>query len=128
MSSQASTRNSKFIKASQEAIYRAFTDAGAMAAWLPPYGFVCEVHQMDARVGGNYRMSFTNFSTGNSHSFGGTYVELVGRESDTNADILIGGADNDTYYADSSDTISETATGGTLSDTNRLAFSVAALS
>ena len=58
-------------------IYRAFLDPDAMAKWLPPHGFTGKVHAMDARVGGSYRMSFTNFSTGNSHSFGGEYLELV---------------------------------------------------
>lgn len=66
----------RVIKASPEKIYRAFTDSNAMAAWLPPYGFLCVVHSMDVKPGGNYRMSFINFSTGNGHSFGGTYLEL----------------------------------------------------
>ena len=57
--------------------YRAFIDADAMAKWLPPFGFTCKVHQLEARVGGTFRMSFTNFSTGNGHAFGGTYLELV---------------------------------------------------
>ena len=57
-------------------VYRAFLDPDAMAKWLPPYGFTGKVHQSDARVGGSYRMSFTNFSTGSSHAFGGTYLEL----------------------------------------------------
>lgn len=60
-----------------EKLFRAFTDAGAMAAWLPPYGFTCTVHEMDARAGGRFRMSFTNFTTGHSHSFGGDYLEFV---------------------------------------------------
>ena len=68
---------SRVIKATPERIYRAFVDPDAMAKWLPPYGFTCKVHQMDARVGGSFRMSFTNFSTGNGHSFGGEYLELV---------------------------------------------------
>lgn len=58
-------------------IYRAFLDPAALAKWLPPHGFTCTVHELDARVGGGYRMSFTNFSTGHSHSFGGEYLELV---------------------------------------------------
>ncbi|MCW3126433.1 MAG: hypothetical protein JWO03_2091 [Bacteroidetes bacterium] len=66
----------RVLTASPEKIYRAFTDPAAMASWLPPYGFVCTVHQMDVRVGGEYKMSFTNFSSGHSHSFGGTYLEL----------------------------------------------------
>ena len=57
-------------------VYKAFTDAEAMAAWLPPYGFIATVHYMDARVGGSYKMSFTNFTTGKGHSFGGEYLEL----------------------------------------------------
>lgn len=61
-------------------IYKAFLDPEAMAKWLPPHGFTGKVHSMDARVGGSYRMSFTNFSTGNSHSFGGEYLELVENE------------------------------------------------
>jgi uncharacterized protein YndB with AHSA1/START domain len=59
-----------------EKIYRAFIEPDAVAKWLPPNGFTCTVHQMDARVGGSYRMSFRNFTTGQSHSFGGSYVEL----------------------------------------------------
>ncbi len=58
-------------------VYRAFLDADAIAKWLPPDGFTCRVHELDARVGGRYRMSFRNFSTGNGHGFGGTYRELV---------------------------------------------------
>ncbi len=57
-------------------VYKAFLDADALAKWLPPHGFTCKVHHLDARVGGTHKMSFTNFSTGNSHSFGGTYLEL----------------------------------------------------
>ena len=63
-----------------ERIYRAFLDADAMAKWLPPYGFTCKVHHLDAKVGGTYRMSFANFTTGKSHAFGGTYVELIPSE------------------------------------------------
>ena len=70
----------RVLKAPPEKIYRAFTDANAMASWIPPYGFLCVVHSMDARPGGNYRMSFINFSTGNGHSFGGTYLELKPNE------------------------------------------------
>src|SRR3954468_2438702 len=58
-------------------IYKAFLDANAMAKWLPPYGFTATVHELDPRVGGKHRMSFTNFSSGNGHSFGGEYLELV---------------------------------------------------
>jgi uncharacterized protein YndB with AHSA1/START domain len=60
-----------------EKLFRAFTDPDAMASWLPPYGFVCKVHAFDMKVGGTYRMSFLNFSTGNSHSFGGEYLDVV---------------------------------------------------
>jgi len=67
----------RVLRAPPERVYRAFVDADAMAKWLPPHGFTCKVHQMDARVGGNFRMSFTNFTTGQGHSFGGEYLELV---------------------------------------------------
>ncbi len=67
----------RVLRAKPERLHRAFLDADAMAKWLPPYGFTCKVHHMDARVGGTFRMSFTNFTTGNSHSFGGAYLELV---------------------------------------------------
>lgn len=67
----------RVLRAQPERIYRAFLDADAMAKWLPPYGFTCRVHQLDAKVGGRFRMSFTNFTTGKGHSFGGEYLELV---------------------------------------------------
>lgn len=70
----------RVLRAPPERVYRAFLDADAMAKWLPPYGFSCKVHHMDARVGGNFKMSFTNFSTGHGHSFGGEYRELVPAE------------------------------------------------
>jgi uncharacterized protein YndB with AHSA1/START domain len=70
----------RVLRAPPERIYRAFLDGDAMAKWLPPHGFTGKVHQIDARVGGKYRMSFTNFSGGNSHSFGGEYLELVKNE------------------------------------------------
>ena len=70
----------RVLRATPERIYRAFTDADAMAKWLPPHGFTGKVHQMDARVGGTYKMSFKNFNTGNSHSFGGKFLELVPNE------------------------------------------------
>ena len=66
----------RVLKAPPERVYKAFLDPDAMVKWLPPHGFTGKVHNMDARVGGGYRMSFTNFSTGKSHSFGGKYVEL----------------------------------------------------
>jgi len=67
----------RVLRATPERIYRAFLDPDALVKWLPPNGFTAKVHQLDAKVGGTYKMSFTNFSTGTSHSFGGTYVELV---------------------------------------------------
>jgi uncharacterized protein YndB with AHSA1/START domain len=70
----------RVLKAPAERIYRAFLDAEAMAKWLPPNGFTGKVHHLDARVGGTYKMSFTNFTTGQSHSFGGKYLELVPNE------------------------------------------------
>ena len=70
----------RVLRATPERIYRAFLDADAMAKWLPPYGFTCKVHHMEAKVGGTYKMSFTNFSTGQSHAFGGDYRELVPHE------------------------------------------------
>jgi uncharacterized protein YndB with AHSA1/START domain len=70
----------RVLRASPEKVYRAFLEADAKARWLPPNGFTCKVHHLDARVGGSYKMSFTNFSTGNSHSFGGTFTELVPHE------------------------------------------------
>ena len=66
----------RVLKTSPEKVYRAFTEPGAIASWLPPYGFVCTVHEMNVKVGGSHRMSFQNFSTGNSLSFGGRYLEL----------------------------------------------------
>src|ERR1051326_4169634 len=70
----------RVLRTKPEKVYRAFLDADAMAKWLPPNGFTGKVHEIDAKVGGRYRMSFTNFSTGNSHSFGGKYLELVPNE------------------------------------------------
>lgn len=70
----------RVIRAVPERVYRAFLDADAMAKWLPPNGFTGRVHQLDAKVGGHYRMSFTNFTTGHSHSFGGEYLELLPHE------------------------------------------------
>lgn len=67
----------RVLRAPPERVYRAFLDADAMAKWLPPHGFTGKVHHLDARVGGSYKMSFTNFTTGQSHAFGGAYVELV---------------------------------------------------
>ena len=70
----------RVLRATPERVYRAFLDGDAMAKWLPPNGFTGKVHHMDAKVGGNFKMSFTNFTTGNSHSFGGEYLELVPHE------------------------------------------------
>ena len=70
----------RVIRATPEKIYKAFLDADAMAKWLPPNGFTCKVHHVDAKVGGSYKMTFTNFTTGKSHSFGGTYLELKPHE------------------------------------------------
>jgi uncharacterized protein YndB with AHSA1/START domain len=70
----------RVVRAPPQRVYRAFLDADAMAKWIAPYGFTCKVQHMDAKVGGTFRMSFTNFSSGNSHSFGGEYLELVPNE------------------------------------------------
>ena len=70
----------RVIKASPEKVFRAFTTPEAMAAWLPPYGFLCTVHSMDAKKGGKYKMSFMNFTTGSSHSFGGEYLDIKPNE------------------------------------------------
>ena len=70
----------RVLKAAPEKVYRAFTDANAYASWLPPYGFVCVIHQLEVRVGGTYKMSFINFSTGNGHSFGGKFLEIKPNE------------------------------------------------
>jgi uncharacterized protein YndB with AHSA1/START domain len=70
----------RVIKASPEKLYRAFTDAHALSFWSPPYGFLCEVHAMDASVGGSYKMTFMNFSTGSKNSFGGKFLELQPNE------------------------------------------------
>lgn len=70
----------RVLRTTPDKVYRAFTHAAAMAKWLPPYGFTCTVHHMDARVGGTFRMSFHNFSSDNSHSFGGEYLELKPNE------------------------------------------------
>lgn len=67
----------RILKASPEKVYKAFVDVEALASWMPPNGFVGKVHQIDLKVGGYYKMSFTNFTTGNSHSFGGEYLEII---------------------------------------------------
>ena len=70
----------RVLKASPEKVYRAFTEANAIASWIPPYGFLCTVHEMNVEEGGSFRMSFQNFSTGNGHSFGGKYLEIKANE------------------------------------------------
>lgn len=70
----------RVLTAAPEKVFKAFADADALASWLPPYGFTAKVHQMDFKIGGTYKMSFTNFSTGNGHSFGGEYLEVVPNE------------------------------------------------
>ena len=76
----------RVLKAKPERVYRAFLDPHALVKWMPPHGFTAKVHHMDARAGGSYQMSFTNFSTGKSHSFGGEYLELVPNERIRNTD------------------------------------------
>jgi uncharacterized protein YndB with AHSA1/START domain len=78
----------RVLRATPERVYRAFLDADAMAKWLPPHGFTGKVHHLDAQVGGTYRMSFTNFATGHSHAFGGTYLELVPNERIRHTDVF----------------------------------------
>ena len=75
--SDRTVRLHRVLRTKPDKVYRAFIEAGAMAKWLPPYGFTCTVHHMDARPGGTFRMSFQNFSTGSGHAFGGEYIELV---------------------------------------------------
>jgi uncharacterized protein YndB with AHSA1/START domain len=70
----------RVLKAAPEKVYRAFTEPAALASWLPPYGFVCTVHEINVSIGGSYRMSFQNFTTGHAHSFGGKYVEIKPNE------------------------------------------------
>jgi len=78
----------RVLRAPPERVYKAFLDGEAMAKWLPPHGFTGKVHQMDAKVGGKYKMSFTNFTTGSSHSFGGEYLELVPGERIRHTDVF----------------------------------------
>ena len=78
--SDRTVRLHRVLRTKPERVYRAFLDASALAKWLPPYGFTCTVHHMEARAGGTFRMSFQNFSSGNGHSFGGEYIELVPNE------------------------------------------------
>lgn len=83
-----SVRLHRVIRAPAERVYRAFIDPDAMAKWLPPFGFTGRVQHIDARIGGSYKMSFANFSTGQSHSFGGTYLELVPNERIRHTDLF----------------------------------------
>jgi uncharacterized protein YndB with AHSA1/START domain len=76
----------RVIKANPEKVFRAFSDPAAYASWIPPYGFLCTVHHMDFKVSGSYKMSFTNFSTGHGHSFGGTFLEIEPNISIKNTD------------------------------------------
>lgn len=78
----------RVIRAPAERVYRAFLDADALAKWMPPHGFTGKVHHIDAKVGGTYKMSFTNFSTGQTHAFGGKYLELVPNERIRNSDLF----------------------------------------
>ncbi len=78
----------RILRAPPERVYRAFLDADALVKWLPPHGFTAKVHHLDAKVGGTYRMSFTNFSSGNSHAFGGEYLELVPGERIRHTDVF----------------------------------------
>jgi uncharacterized protein YndB with AHSA1/START domain len=80
MASTNTVRLHRVLRAPAERVYRAFLEPDAMIKWLPPHGFLAKMHEMDARVGGGYRMSFTNFGTGKTHSFGGRYVELTPHE------------------------------------------------
>jgi uncharacterized protein YndB with AHSA1/START domain len=86
-----SVRFHRVLRATPERVYRAFLDADAMAKWLPPNGFTGKVHQLDAKVGGSYKMTFTNFTTGNGHSFGGTYLELKPHERSRYTNVFEGG-------------------------------------
>ena len=78
--SSRSVQLHRVLRAAPEKVYRAFLEPEAMSKWIPPYGFTCQVHHMDARVAGTFRMTFKNFSSGNGHSFGGEYLELVPNE------------------------------------------------
>jgi uncharacterized protein YndB with AHSA1/START domain len=84
----STVRLHRVMRAPAERIYRAFLDASAMAKWLPPHGFTGKVHHLDAKVGGTYKMSFTNFTNSTTHSFGGTYLELVPNERIRHTDVF----------------------------------------
>lgn len=100
--SDNSVKFHRVVKAAPEKVYRALTDANATAYWLPPYGFLCVVHEMDAREGGRFKMSFINFTTGHAHSFGGTYKEMKPNEllkySDTFDDPNLPGEMTTTFW------------------------------
>ncbi len=78
----------RVLKASPEKVYRAFVEPNALASWIPPYGFLCTIHNIDVRVGGSYKMSFTNFSTGHGHSWGGIYLEIKPDEFLKHSDVF----------------------------------------
>src|SRR6187455_474026 len=86
--STGTVRLHRVLRAPAERVYRAFLEPEAMVKWLPPHGFTGKVHRMDAKVGGSYKMSFTNFSTGNGHSFGGKYLELVPGQRIVHTDVF----------------------------------------
>ena len=88
MPASHTVRLHRVLKAPPERVYRAFLDAQALCKWLPPHGFTAKVHQLDATVGGMYRMSFTNFTTGHSHAFGGKYLELQPNERIVHTDVF----------------------------------------
>jgi len=86
--SKGTVRLHRVLRTKPDRVYRAFLDADANAKWLSPYGFTCKVHELDAKVGGKFKMSFTNFSSGHSHSFGGEYRELVPLEKIVYSDVF----------------------------------------
>ena len=86
--SKGTVRLHRVLRTKPDRVYRAFLDADANAKWLSPYGFTCKVHELDAKVGGRFKMSFTNFSSGHSHSFGGEYRELVPSEKIVYSDVF----------------------------------------
>ena len=86
--SAGTVRLHRVLRTKPDRVYRAFLDADANAKWLSPYGFTCKVHELDAKVGGKFKMSFTNFSSGHSHSFGGEYRELVPSEKIVYSDVF----------------------------------------
>ena len=86
--SDRTVRLHRVLRTPPEKVYRAFLEPDAMSKWLPPYGFTCSVHHFEARVGGTFRMSFRNFTSGNAHSFGGEYIELVPNETIRYTDVF----------------------------------------